>query len=156
MRKAVIFPLAVVLNASLLSVSYGQDATSAHKDSLRHVVDLYYAIHLDIFKQNSTKKDVDKLFDLFTEDFVYVHLKYGGEYSRMNLYEGYLNNQRKGNYDGSIVDVKIKNSIIGLNGMVTERAYIKKIKSGELKEIDSGMTLFEFRDGRICKIVEYW
>lgn len=133
-----------------------QEITEEHKDSLRIVVEQYYSLNLKIYQQSSTKGDIDKLFNLFTDDFVYVHPKYGGSYSRTDIYEGYLNNQKNGSYNGSTTDVKIRNLIVGLNALVTDRVYFRKIVSGELEEVDPGMTLFEFRDGKISKIFEYW
>lgn len=133
-----------------------QAVTEAHKDSIRKVVEEYYSLNLKVYQRNSTRDDIDNLFNLFTDDFVYVHPKYGGEYSRKDIYEGYINNQKNGSYDGSIADVKIKNMITGLNALATDRVYLKKGESGKLEEVDPGMTLFEFRDGKISKIFEYW
>jgi ketosteroid isomerase-like protein len=155
MRKTTIRVTLVLLVVSPLFKAHSQEATKAHKDSLRQAVDLYYAQNLKIFQKTSSKKDIDDLFQLFTDDFVYVHPKYGGEYSRQDLYSGYVNNQKRGRYDGSIVDIRISNKITGLNGLVTERSYVKKAASGE-EEVDPGMTLFEFREGKISKIFEYW
>jgi len=133
-----------------------QDVTEAHKDSIRKSVEHYYQLNLKVYQQTSTKDDIDNLFNLFTDDFVYIHPKYGGKYSRKDIYEGYLNNQKNGSYNGSITDVKIKNMIIGLNAVVTDRVYLRHAESGELEEVDPGMTLFEFRNGKISKIAEYW
>lgn len=133
-----------------------QEVTQAHKDSLRNLVEQYYSLNLKVYQQNSTREDVDNLFSLFTEDFVYVHPKYGGEYARKDLYDGYINNQKNGSYNGSITDVEIKNMIIGLNALVTDRVYLRKAESGELEEVDPGMTLYEFRNGKISRIFEYW
>lgn len=133
-----------------------QELTEQHKDSIRIVVEQYYSLNLTIYQQSSTRDDIDKLFNLFTDDFVYVHPKYGGSYSRNDIYEGYINNQKNGSYNGSITDVKIRNLIVGLNALVTDRVYFKKTASGELEEVDPGMTLFEFREGKISKIFEYW
>lgn len=133
-----------------------QEITEAHKDSIRGVVEQYYSLNLKVYQQNSTRDDIDNLFNLFTDDFVYIHPKYGGEYSRKDIYEGYINNQNNGSYNSSITDVKIKNMIIGLNALVTDRVYLRRAESGEPEEVDPGMTLFEFKDGKICKIFEYW
>ncbi len=133
-----------------------QELTEQYKDSIRIVVEQYYSLNLTIYQQSSTRDDIDKLFNLFTDDFVYVHPKYGGSYSRNDIYEGYINNQKNGSYNGSITDVKIRNLIVGLNALVTDRVYFKKTASGELEEVDPGMTLFEFREGKISKIFEYW
>ena len=127
-----------------------QDATMAHKDSLDTRVKNYYELNLQIFQANSSKEDIDAAFDLFTDDFTYVHPKYGGTYTRENLYNGYIRNQKNGGYDGKVTNIKIINKIIGLNAVVVQKAFVEK-KDGEPE-----MTLFEFRDGKISRIFEYW
>lgn len=156
MKRLVNFLVPVFLLFFLNIEVKSQAITEVHKDSIRKIVEQYYSLNLKVYQQNSTKDDIDNLFNLFTDDFVYVHPKYGGKYSRKVIYEGYINNQKNGSYDGSITDVKIKNMIIGLNALVTDRAYLRKVESGELEEVDPGMTLFEFRNGKISKIFEYW
>ena len=132
-----------------------QNATMAHKDSLSAVVDQYYSLNLKIFQANSSIKDIDHAFELFTDDFTYVHPKYGGIYSREYLYDGYVRNQKNGGYDGSVADIKIINKIIGLNAVVVQKGFMKK-KEGGLEDGDLQMTLFEFKDGKISRIFEYW
>jgi ketosteroid isomerase-like protein len=132
-----------------------QDATQAHKDSLDIVVTKYYDLNLKIFKANSTIEDIDKTFDLFTDDFTYVHPKYGGTYTREDLYNGYVRNQKNGGYNGKVMDIKIENIIIGLNAVVVEKRFMKK-KDGGIQEGKPEMTLFEFKDGKISRIFEYW
>ena len=132
-----------------------QDASKAHKDSLDTVVKKYYDLNLKIFQKNSTIEDIDRAFELFTDDFEYVHPKYGGTYTRQDLYNGYVRNQKKGGYDGKITDIKIVNKIIGLNAVVVEKRFVKKKDDG-IKVGDSEMTLFEFKNGKISRIFEYW
>ena len=135
--------------------SSGQDATKAHKDSLETIVKKYYDLNLKIFQANSTVEDIDKTFELFTDDFTYIHPKYGGEYSREDLYNGYVRNQKNGGYDGKVTDIKILNKIVGLNAVVVEKSFVEK-KEGKIKDGEPEMTLFEFRDGKISRIFEYW
>ncbi|SHM14354.1 nuclear transport factor 2 family protein [Flavobacterium saccharophilum] len=132
-----------------------QDTSKAHKDSLDTVVKKYYDLNLKIFQKNSTIEDIDRAFELFTDDFEYVHPKYGGTYTRQDLYNGYVRNQKKGGYDGKITDIKIVNKIIGLNAVVVEKRFVKKKDDG-IKVGDSEMTLFEFKNGKISRIFEYW
>ncbi len=132
-----------------------QEATEAHKDSLDFVIKKYYDLNLKIFQANSSKDAIDNVFDIFTEDFEYVHPKYGGVYSREDLYKGYVRNQENGRYDGSVVDIKIINKIIGLNAVVVQRTFVNN-KDGEKKDGDREMTLFEFKNGKISRIFEYW
>ena len=120
-------------------------------DSLSALVEAYYSINIDIFQAGSTLGDIDRLFALFTEDFVYVHPKYGGTYSREDLYSGYVNNQANGRYNGSVLDIEVLNRIVGLDAVVTQKRFINKEGPGEVE-----MTLFEIQGGKIARIVEYW
>ncbi len=133
----------------------GQEATEAHKDSLEHIVAKYYDLNLKIFQANSTKDQIDSLFELFTEDFTYVHPKYGGVYTRQDLYNGYVRNQKNGGYNGKVVDIEVVNKIAGLNAVVTQKRFIEKSEGG-LEKGKLEMTLFEFREGKISRIFEYW
>jgi len=128
-----------------------QNATKTHKDSLNIVIQEYYDLNLKVFQTNSTKKDIDHIFELFTEDFEYVHPKYGGIYTREVLYNSYVQNQKNGGYDGSITDIEILNKIVGLNAVVVEKRFIRGENKGK-----SEMTLFEFKKGKITRIFEYW
>lgn len=132
-----------------------QELNKAHKDSLLAIVDQYYNLNLKVFKGSSKPSDIDAIFSLFTNDFTYVHPKYGGEYSRENLYKGYINNQKKGNYNGKVADIVIVNKIVGYNAVAVQKRFINKTdnttKEGELE-----MTLFEFKKGKISRIFEYW
>ncbi len=60
-----------------LNQIFSWKATKAHKDSLIGIVHKYYNLNLKIFQANSTKADIDQAFILFTNDFTYVHDKYG-------------------------------------------------------------------------------
>jgi len=132
-----------------------QDATKAHKDSLNTLVKKYYDLNLKTFQTNSTIEDIDRIFELFTDDFIYVHPKYGGTYSREDLYNGYVRNQKNGRYDGTTINIKVLNQITGLNAVVVQRVNVEKKDDG-IKEEEPQMTLFEFKKGKISRIFEYW
>ena len=149
-------PLATAFFLFIVLQAGAQDlVTPAHQDSLTNLVDKYYELNLKIFQQNSAVKDIDRLFDIFTDDFTYDHPRYGGTYTRADLYDGYVNNQKNGAYNGSVIDIRIESKIIGLNAVVVKKRFVEKDGSGT-KEGNPEMTLFEFRDGKISRIVEYW
>jgi hypothetical protein len=145
--KIVVATLALLFSINQL---IAQDVTKAHKDSLNTVVEKYYELNLNIFQANSTVGNIDTLFEIFTTDFEYVHPKYGGVYSREDLYNGYIRNQKNGGYDGKVTDIKIINKILGLNAVVVQKRFVQE-EDGELQ-----MTLFEFKNGKISRIFEYW
>lgn len=134
---------------------HAQEATRVHKDSLNSIVAKYYELNFIIFQANSTVENIDEVFDLFTEDFTYTHPKYGGVYTREVLYNGYVRNQKNGGYDGSVIEIKIINKIVGLNAVVIEKRFVRKEEEGSHEE-EPDMTLFEFKNGKISKIFEYW
>jgi len=49
-----------------------------------------------MFQADSNIEDIDRIFALFTEDFGYVHPKYGGTNGREDLYNGSIGNQENG------------------------------------------------------------
>ncbi|MCK0107877.1 nuclear transport factor 2 family protein [Flavobacteriaceae bacterium S0825] len=127
----------------------------SHKDSLNTILDKYYELNLKVFQSGSTIKDIDNIFNLFTDDFTYVHPKCGGVYTRENLYNGYKRNQEKGSYNGKTVDIKVTSKIIGLNAIAVTKRFIRK-EDGKTVEGKEQMAVFEFKDGKIIKIKEYW
>ena len=152
MIKSIFIGLIFLVFASNINA---QDATTAHKDSLNLIVEKYYELNFIIFQANSTVENIDEVFELFTEDFTYTHPKYGGVYTREDLYNGYIRNQKNGGYDGNVIEIKILNKIVGLNAVVIEKRFVRKEEEGSNEE-ESDMTLFEFRNGKISKIFEYW
>lgn len=147
--------LITVLFSSLTIVQAQQNNIITHKDSLNNVLNQYYKRNLKVFQQNSTLEDINNIFNLFTDDFTYVHPNYGGVYTRDDLYNGYKRNQENGGYDGSVVDIKIENRIYGLNAITVSKRFITK-EDGKTVEGDAQMALFEFKNGKIFMIKEYW
>ena len=132
----------------------GQQMT--HFDSLSSVLEAYYELNIKVFQENSTVADIDSIFNLFTKDFTYVHSKYGGTYSREDLYNGYVRNQKAGGYDGSVADIKVLNKITGLNAIAVVKRFIERDDNGNLTDGEDQMAVFEFRNGQISRITEYW
>jgi len=147
--------VSIVLMLFATNQILAQDVTKAHTDSLETIVKNYYDLNLKIFQADSSVEDIDNTFKLFTNDFTYVHPKYGGVYKREDLYNGYVRNQKNGGYDGSVTDIRILNKIAGLNAVVVQKSFVEN-KDGMIKVGEPQMTLFEFRDGKISRIFEYW
>ncbi|MCK0178427.1 nuclear transport factor 2 family protein [Flavobacteriaceae bacterium S0862] len=141
--------------ARLNSAQAQQNKLNTNKDSLNYVLENYYKLNLKVFQQNSTLEDIDNIFEFFTDDFTYVHSKYGGVYTREDLYNGYKRNQSKGGYDGSVIDIKIENIMYGLNAITVSKRFITK-EDGKDVIGETQMALFEFKDGKIFMIKEYW
>ncbi|MEQ6168229.1 nuclear transport factor 2 family protein [Ekhidna sp. MALMAid0563] len=139
----------------LILISSVSHAQMTHQDSLNSVVNEYFRLNVKVFQSGSSQSDIDSLFSLFSEDFTYLHPNYGGTYSRKDLYDGYINNQKNGRYNGRVADIKVTNRISGLNAVSVEKRFVTR-KDDTLSEGEPQMTLFEFRDGKIYRIHEFW
>lgn len=155
MKKILNIVVSFLVVVGSINQLVAQEVTDVHKDSLNKVIERYYDLNLNIFQAGSTIEDIDKAFELFTDEFTYVHPKYGGVYSREDLYSGYVRNQKNGGYDGKITAIKVDNKIIGLNAVVVEKRFVEK-KDDKIQIGNSEMTLFEFKNGKISRIFEYW
>ncbi|MEQ8808328.1 MAG: nuclear transport factor 2 family protein [Imperialibacter sp.] len=155
MTKKAIHLFLSLFMASVATTANAQDGKPTHEDSLNTVLEKYYELNLKVFQAKSQPRDIDNIFDLFTADFEYIHPHYGGTYSRQDLYEGYVRNQKNGGYDGSVVDIKIHNKIVGLNAIAVSKSFVTT-KDGEVTIGEAQMTMFEFREGKIARIYEYW
>ena len=146
-----IFLLAALAPGRML----GQQGEATSRDLMDGIISEYYELNLRVFRENSEVGDIERIFTLFTNDFTYIHPRYGGTYSRETLYDGYLRNLQEGNYDGSITNIKIHNRIFGLNAVAVQKSFVEKNEGGIIEK-NPEMTLFEFRDGKICRITEFW
>ncbi|MTI39720.1 nuclear transport factor 2 family protein [Fulvivirga lutimaris] len=147
--------LLMLILGTVCSVNAQTNELSTAQDSLNHLLNEYYRLNVIVFQPNSTIKDIDNIFDLFTDDFTYVHEQYGGVYTRQDLYNGYKRNQENGGYDGEVTDIKVNSKIFGYNAIAVTKSFILK-KEGGIKTGDPQMALFEFKDGKIYRITEYW
>ncbi|WP_421807530.1 nuclear transport factor 2 family protein [Flagellimonas sp.] len=152
--------LKYILGILLLSITFNQINAQDSSKVLQsvastYVLDQYYKLNLKVFQADSTPEDVDNIFELFTNDFTYVHPQYGGVYTREDLYNGYMRNQKNGGYDGSVVDIQVENKIVGLNAIAVSKRFIKK-EDGKIVAGEAQMALFEFKKGKIFRIYEYW
>lgn len=128
---------AVLFGLSSLSLA-SQEASE--KDMLK-AIQSFYILNDSLGGDSATLETIDSIFELMTDDFVYEHPKYGGVYTREQLYQGYKRNFERGAY--KLKTTTIERHIKGLNMIVVKRA--------------SGKTsLFEFVDGKISRIKEYW
>lgn len=145
----------LALIGSLCSANAQQTDLKTSQDSHNHILNEYYRLNVVVFQANSSIDDIDTIFELFTDDFTYVHEQYGGVYSREVLYDGYKRNQENGGYDGEVVDIKVNNKIYGRNAIAVNKSFIKQV-NGEVITGEEQMALFEFKEGKIYRITEFW
>ena len=103
-----------------------------------------------VMLKGSTQADVDKLFSLYSDDFVYRHDAYGGNYSKDELYANTLRLLAMGKYDKTEPRYRIISQIPGYNGIAVERQEVHK------GVVENHLAVFEFRENKVTKISEYW
>jgi hypothetical protein len=103
-----------------------------------------------VMLQGSTVTDVDALFSLYTDDFVYIHEAYGGAYTRERLYGNTVRLLERGLYDKAEPRYVIVSTIPGYNAIAVERQETHKGVTSK------HLAVFEFRGDKVSKIVEYW
>jgi len=97
----------------------------------------------------TVKADVDALFALYSTDFEYVHEKYGGTYSRDLLYRNTLKAVENKRYKDQLPRYQIEVVMPALNAAAVRRFQQTGTPASHL-------ALFEFADGKVRRIVEYW
>ncbi|WP_072427897.1 hypothetical protein [Chitinimonas taiwanensis] len=85
--------------------------------------------------------DIDTLFSMYTDDFVYIHDVYGGLYPRASLYEKSLRNMQAGHFNMSADRCKILNIMTSLNAAAVERL---EINSGQVH-----LSIFELKGDKV-------
>lgn len=119
-------------------------------DELKAKVVEITAAQNQVMLQGSAQADVDKLFALYSDDFVYRHDAYGGNYSKDELYANTMRLLAMGKYDKTEPRYRIINQIPGYNAIAVERQEVHK---GVVK---NHLAVFEFREGKVTKVIEYW
>ncbi len=147
---------------ALVSISFPVQAKTTFSlnaiepDSLEQIVKKYYKLNVKMMQKGSSKADIDNIFKLFSDDFVYSHPKYGGNYSKDDLYKGYENNLAKGSYNSRVADIRIEKVIVGENAVAVSRTFMMNTDEGVVTPHHAQLVFFEFKEGKISRIAEYW
>ena len=135
----------------MFSLSFLASAQEKQEVFGRQVEELIEKVNLaqnKVMMRNSTPQDIEALFAMYSDDFTYVHAAYGGNYSRETLLGNTVKIQKAGRYNLDEGRYKILRVIAGLNGAAVERV--------ETKSEKIHLSVFEFKEGKVSKITEYW
>lgn len=103
-----------------------------------------------VMMHGSTVADVDKLFSMYADDFTYIHEAYGGTYTKDVLYGNTVRLLKRGIYSKTEPRYTLVSTTPGHNAIAVERQETHK---GVTKK---HLSVFEFRDAKVAKIIEYW
>lgn len=140
--------LALSLLAAPLAQANDIEALSA--DALKAKVAEITDAQNKVMMRGATAADVDALFSMYTDDFVYIHEVYGGTYTRQELYGNTVRLLKRGVYDKAEPRYTLVSTIPGYNGIAVER---QEVHEGVASR---HLAVFEFRGDKVSKIIEYW
>ncbi len=101
----------------------------------------------DVARKGATPAQADQLFALYSTGFVYQHDKYGGVYTREQLYRNTLRMIQHGG-DNSQTD---RYQLLQILPGESSAAVLRLTRDGE-----QHLSVFEFSGDKISKIKEYW
>lgn len=142
--------LTLLLLVFVSFVAHAEELKSLSSEDLEAKVVEVTNAQNKMMMRGSTVADIDSLFDLYTEDFVYIHKVYGGTYTRDELYGNSVKALNRGSYDFTEPRYRIVSMIPGYNGIAVERQENWKGR------IANHLAVFEFRGYKVSKIIEYW
>lgn len=103
------------------------------------------------------KAGIPEIMALTHEDIAYIHTEYDANYDRAALIDGFERSIKRA--DTRNESHVVTNMLDGKNMMAVQRniKWDEKVEDGwKTFEKEKLTTLFEFRDGRIWRITEYW
>jgi hypothetical protein len=121
------------------------------------ICDYFSAIEI-IFRRGSTENDVERLFELVSEDVRYIHETYEAEFERGPWREAFLRNVRSASYtEPADFCIKVTNFIPGNGYAAVEYEYGRTDSNLCVARGDGRkLALFATRDGKIRLIRELW
>ena len=142
--------LIFVLTMLAAPFAQSEDSLSLPADDLKAKVIEVTDAQNKAMMHGSTVADVDKLFSLYADDFTYIHEAYGGTYTKDELYGNTVRLLERGIYSKTEPRYTLVSTIPGYNGIAVERQETHKGVTSK------HLAVFEFRDDKVVKIIEYW
>lgn len=137
---------------ALLFFALGSSTLQAKLMSQQEMLALVHQVTLfqnQAMLPQSSKADVDALFQLYSPDFTYVHDKHGGVYSREHLYRNINTAITKQLFKDTEPRYVIETIVLGENA-----AAVRRLEQTGVKGLH--LAVFEFSEGRVKRITEYW
>lgn len=148
--------LVCLLSLSVLLLTGNAKADETRKLSSQEMERLVHEVTAAQNKattHGATLDDVERLFAMYTGDFVYEHPGMGDSYTRERLHGNHvraLNEGRYDKFDSAEYGYRVVNVVYGENAAAVLRTKPK------LGDAPPRMAVFEFDNGKVARIREYW
>ncbi|NZA25696.1 hypothetical protein H0E84_04815 [Luteimonas sp. SJ-92] len=103
--------------------------------------------------RGATLEDVERLYAMYTADFIYEHPGMDDVYTRELLFRNHTRALERGvydDYDPAEYGYRIVETMAGDGAVAVHRSQAR------LGDAPPRMAVFEFRDGKVARIREYW
>ncbi|KAB8198535.1 hypothetical protein FKV24_001655 [Lysobacter maris] len=103
--------------------------------------------------RGANRDDVERLYAMYSADFVYEHPMMDDSYTRQQLLENHLAGVDEGRYE-RLTPEAYGYRIVGM--MHGDDAVAVLRSNAQMEGQPPRMAVFEFRDGKVSRIREYW
>ena len=149
-------PLVRLFVVTTLLLTGNVEAETAENLSQRQMERLAYEITEAQNKattRGATLDDVERLYAMYTEDFIYEHPGMDDVYTREHLYRNHVRALGQGQYekyDPAEYGYRIVDVMPGDNAIAVQRTQAR------FGDAAPRMAVFEFKNGKVARIREYW
>lgn len=149
-------PLARLFALTTLLLTGNVEAETAENLSRQQMERLAYEVTEAQNKattRGATLDDVERLYAMYTEDFIYEHPGMDDVYTREHIYRNHTRALGQGQYekyDPTEYGYRIVDVMPGDNAVAVQRTQAR------LGDAAPRMAVFEFENGKVARIREYW
>lgn len=137
----------------------GMPAIACDASCKRTAIDEYFQRLDQVSRAGSSSADIDRLFELFSDDVKYEHIEYEADFDRTSWRRAFARNLERGAYDAPASRaIGVLQSIDGKQHMAVQYAHGTRDENGDWKQSDKPgvLILFGFSGERISLVREYW
>ncbi|MDN4501915.1 hypothetical protein QX776_05855 [Alteromonadaceae bacterium BrNp21-10] len=119
----------------------------------------YFSLLGEVYKQGSTTHDVERLFKLFTDDVKYEHIEYQANFNQQEWGDAFKANLKAGAYSADENSaIRVEKYIFGKQYVAVEYSYGQRLSNGDwVAQGDQKLfALFGFQQNKINLVREYW
>lgn len=134
---------------------FAAPARAADEQSLAQIVERYYALEDGV--EQGGAATIEAILDLMHADMRYQHPEFGVNYDQAGLKDGYERRIARGWIRNN--KTIITNMIVGKNMIALERSSTwedRRTGSWEKRSSEGLVATFEFKDGKIWRVREFW
>lgn len=153
--KNILFALIIMLSPATLVQAQNATGATMKEEAMIKLVNSWFERTAELAIKGET--GIEDVMALMHDDMSYIHTEYGANMDRDGLIAGFKRRLTRASSRNS--KTEITNRIMGKNMMATSRniSYERRTDNGwEARSSEGLVAVFEFRDGKIWRITEYW